>query len=1406
MRDRTRVDVSGTGSANAETGGIANSGYIGSISVVHAGPIVRSAYLEQVRRLAPVQLAGRDEELAELGGFCTEPDRGAYSWWQAGAWAGKSALMSWFVLHPPPGVRVVSFFITARFAGQSNRDAFTDAVLEQLADLLGEPMPAYLTEATRDAHLLDMLTRAARSCHADGQRLVLVIDGLDEDLGWTTSLDAHSIAALLPAAPPAGARIIVAGRPNPPVPADVPGNHPLRDPQVFRPLAPSPHAAVIEHDARREIKRLVEGTEAELDLLGVLAAAAGGLSGPDLAELTGLPAWQIEENLHTVSGRTFRREVSQWQPGAVPEVYLLGHDELRQLAVTYIGTTRLQDCLRRLHAWADAYRQRGWPPDTPEYLLRDYYRLLNDTGDLGRVIACATDPARHDRMLDLTGGDSAALSEITTAQQAILQLPEPDLLAMACLALHRDDLGQRNASIPSGLPTVWALLGRTDRAQALAGSITDLGRRGEALADLALAAAAAGDQSSAIILAERAEETAAHVSDLDWLAWVYASASKALAAAGDLGRARALASRTRTMVDQKARRSGLRLVQIRGMYGKAAATAWPTPERAWAVTALVEAMAGAGDDVRMDVRADSSTLRRSPWEVLIALTEVIRTAADREAARILAGWGEDAITLIRSPDEQALALAALAKAMAASGNLAEARLIADRADAVVRAVSDERWNLTTVSGEVIVYVEKKVRALGAVAEALAASGDADRARLLADLAAVTMTGSGTDDFDHSRVLTALAKAVAAVGDLDRAQALAGSVTDSHLHAQVLTALVTSAAAAGDLDRARSLAELAQVMASSITDELDKAEALTALAKGVAAAGDLDQALAIAQAIADPKGQAQALTDLANAMVACGDLDRADSLTVRAQALAGSITDPERQARMLTVVVRALTSSGDLDRARKMASRAQAAAGAITSAGSRADALADVAKALAAAGDTDRARAVARCITDPDSQARALAEVAKALAAAGDLDQALTIARFITDEFEQAEAFRAMVDAAVEAQNLDRAALFAVSIREKIQQAWALKHVVNALMTAANLERAETLAGHITWAPVKVEVLCAVAKAIAAAGELDRARILFDQAQKLACSTGIIDLFWQAKAFASLIESTAAVKDWGRTRRLIHGAERVANSNSRLDKRAEALGELAVVLAATGYTRRADDVLDQAETAAGQIDGSDGREKALAQVAQAAAVSGNYDRAMSIANTIDEPNKHASALGQVAKATAAAGDLHQALALAHSINEPHSQAQALAAVAQVLIAAGELDLAQDATLSIAIRDQQTEPLVALTNAVIATGDLSRARSVAHRIASPSQQADALTVLAKALAAAGEPEKAEAEVTSIPDAGRQAKALAAIAAAVPSEQGRLLAARAFQTGDWTVPLDALARVQPDVLAQVADKILS
>ena len=263
----------------------------------------------------------------------------------------------------------------------------------------------------REAFLLDLLTQAARSCRDQGRRLVLVLDGLDEDRSVTACPDAHSIASLLPADPPAGMRIIIAGRPNPPIPDDVPDFHPLRRPGIIRDLAPSPYARNLQRLSRAELRRLLSGTQLEQDMLGLVTAARGGLTASDLSDLTTAPLWKIEDIFQTVTGRTFTNRPSTWQPDNVPEGFLLGHEELQATAASYIGQHTLATYRDRLHAWAGNYKARDWPAETPEYLLLGYYQLLVATGDLPRMVTCATDSARHDRMLSLSGADDTALYE-----------------------------------------------------------------------------------------------------------------------------------------------------------------------------------------------------------------------------------------------------------------------------------------------------------------------------------------------------------------------------------------------------------------------------------------------------------------------------------------------------------------------------------------------------------------------------------------------------------------------------------------------------------------------------------------------------------------------------------------------------------------------------------------------------------------------------------------------------------------------------------------------------------------------------------------------------------------------------------------------------------------------------------
>jgi hypothetical protein len=445
--------------------------------------------------------------------------------------------MSTFVLHPPPQlagrVQVVSFFITARLAAQDTREAFTTVLLQQLADLSGQALPPVLGEDVREAVLLDLLAQAAEAARAGGGRLVLVVDGLDEDRGVTLGPHAHSIAALLPADPPAGMRVIVAGRPNPPIPDDVPDHHPLRDPGIIRLLSDSPHARDLQRLGQSELRRLLDGTSTERDLLGLLTAARGGLSGRDLEELTTTPVWQIEQILHTVAGRTFTRRGSHWTPDTGPEVYLLGHEELHNTAVGYLGGQRLAGYRERLHAWADTYRQRGWPTGTPEYLLSGYTRMLATLGDLPHLTALACDSARHDRMLDLTGGDAAALAEIRTTLDLICKQDIPNLTDALHLAYHRDQLADRNTNIPTDLPAVWVALGHHTRAQALAQSITDPYRQTEALTEVARALGQAGHHDQAAALAGAAEQTARTITDPYRQAQALTAVAQALAQAGD---------------------------------------------------------------------------------------------------------------------------------------------------------------------------------------------------------------------------------------------------------------------------------------------------------------------------------------------------------------------------------------------------------------------------------------------------------------------------------------------------------------------------------------------------------------------------------------------------------------------------------------------------------------------------------------------------------------------------------------------------------------------------------------------------------------------------------------------------------------------------------------------------------
>ncbi|MFI9811249.1 hypothetical protein [Saccharothrix variisporea] len=889
----------------------------GDVHISHTPtPLARSRYREQVRQIAPPELLGRAAEMAWLHRFCTDDDvPHDYLWWRAPKWAGKSALMACFVLDPPPGVRVVSFFVTGRLAGQDHRAAFVDVLVEQLAELLGEPMPVAVSEATREAHLIGMVTEAAQLCRDRGERLVLVVDGLDEDRGLVVGARSHSIAALLPTRLAAGMRVVVTSRPNPPPPADVGPHHPLRDPAVAHDLPPSPHALVLRDDMELELDRLLGGDPAARDLLGLLTAAGGGLSARDLGELTGRGERDVRALLRTVAGRTFDVRPGHWHPETA--IYLLGHEELQTTAEEGFGPAGLAGYRARLHAWADRHRAAGWPEDTPEYLLRGYFRLLVATGEVARVVACAIDPARHDRMLSLSGSDLGALGEITAAQAAVLATAEPDAVVLARLSYHRERLTDRNATIPSRLPALWAALGRTrrvevpadpasavalcvalaergqfDRADEVLRGVDGIEHRDEALAGIAVALARHGAVADALVVVDRvfggvdravATAELAVVTHRDEIAGQARALLEALAEhnAGASGKAAArLAGAAAALGDLALARRFLQAVDEPrwGSRARAAIARAGDPDAAELIdtadrlaegitdpdlkAAALADLAVATDDLDRLARAE----RAGPLGP-DAVAHVVRAAA------LLGRW-EHAETLCGTlaPGSPAV-LVALGEAAASAGRTAAAERIAAVAEGMARDFVDDRRRDAALAALVAANDEigdtEAVRALLDVVEAEGRGTprttapdppDPDRGPLALD----DLIRRTPNAFTRARGLLALARTNRSL--LFRATAAIEEIQGAAHRVRLDAAVVTTMAGLGDLDQAVAHAR-----------SVGTSVAMVAAVKAVAATEDFDRALSLVGEITDPVRAWEARGFVVKAVAVAGDVPRALSL-------------------------------------------------------------------------------------------------------------------------------------------------------------------------------------------------------------------------------------------------------------------------------------------------------------------------------------------------------------------------------------------------------------------------------------------------------------------------------------------------------------------------------------------------
>ncbi|MFC6022139.1 trypsin-like peptidase domain-containing protein [Plantactinospora solaniradicis] len=946
------------------------------VDVVPARPArsVVEGYLAQVRDIAPERLHDREAELTEVVRFCA--GERPYLWWQAGPWAGKSALAAWTVLHPPAGVDVVSFFVTGRLKGQADSDSYTEAIVEQSAALAGEAVPPAVSVAGRDRDRRRLLEVAAERAAERGRRLLIVVDGLDEDDGPSASAGTPSIAALLPSRPHPAIRVMVTSRPHPGIPADVAAEHPLRHSPVL-PLAPSRYARDAQSSAMYELKQRLTSTDPrQVDVLAFVTAAGGGLSLDELAALTGHPRYALDTLLGGVFGRSLQHRAGHAGSGRAPQVYLFAHDTLRVMAEQHLAAD-LAPYRDRIHEWADGYRSRGWPAGTPGYLLSPYSRLLAATGDHRRLAALAVDPARHERLLSDTHGDVVALGEIGTAQQMLAADPSADLATLALLAIRRTQLASRNQAIPVDLPMLWARLGELDRAVALAETIADSERRARAFIRL-VGVTGTGDEERDRTLLDKATKAVqkmagpARSSALAELITVLRGAERwrdatelAVVLAGEHDE-RTLSELVDALVAAHRWAEAAALLpafgasgrdSLRAQVARAAAGAGATDEALTQTTAIVDPTR------RIMVLSDlvNTYLPREMWDVAARVVRAARAATD------VTGQDDPVFLLIRALMGRRRWAQAHAVVADVPDPTVRTRLLVE----LVGAMADTGdWDVAVRTASTLDDLDLRTRLLADLLAVAPMPDSTPAASLASEIETLTQR---LGDRSRGWLLRGLADFWAGSGRWTEAARLAMALPVPEVRATALLPLLAPL-----FEHAPSWADAVVAEIEAALQQSDDpwwtAESRERLVEGLGRAGRAERAEKLASAIAEPEGRARALIRLAVTCPADPMSQAAGRLAADIEAALGLVDDPFALVRLIEPL-----AALDPGRAERLGTTILGTAAGFPTE-RRADLLAALAETCGALMLWKLAREAAAAIEEPNRRADAIAALTRRLIA------------------------------------------------------------------------------------------------------------------------------------------------------------------------------------------------------------------------------------------------------------------------------------------------------------------------------------------------------------------------------------------------------------------------------------------
>lgn len=488
-----------------------------SINRREADPSLRFIGLHgSVPDVSASEVRVRANERAEMKAFAQDSRSGAPSYlcWHADGPVGKTTLLAGYVRHKPPtGSDILTFFVSPPHATDT-RAEFENEIAGQIDRLLGKSGRSRVPKGTRAWNAL--FTEAAEKSAGHGRNLLLVVDGLDDDVAWSGDLAGpgredssgapksrarsggelegtkrvvrrsarESIAALLPSLPPPNMRVIVSLRHCAPLPRDVPEKrHPLRQSRHLRTLLP---IAGVPRLRQPPPDAIALGEP----IAGLLAVADGGLRTTDLAELTGLSADHLDRLVQGPAGRALVTE------DPVLGTYALADSRLVRAVREEAGGAAVLRYTEELLLWSRRWRAAGWPDDTPPYPLAHQLRLLTGTAerasyvlDLPRLrrLARTAGPDIPLAQLDAFEKEIGAAADVTSADR---------LAALTSLYGARSLLRQAHDTyVPDGAPALYVRLGDAERARGLARSAPTAVDRAVHLADAAVELAYAGQPS-----------------------------------------------------------------------------------------------------------------------------------------------------------------------------------------------------------------------------------------------------------------------------------------------------------------------------------------------------------------------------------------------------------------------------------------------------------------------------------------------------------------------------------------------------------------------------------------------------------------------------------------------------------------------------------------------------------------------------------------------------------------------------------------------------------------------------------------------------------------------------------------------------------------------------------------------